>query len=182
MLVGDRKGRIARERRSPEEHLVEDDPEGVEVAAGVDGPALGLLGREVRGGAHHRSGLCQLGLVADHRRCDPEVCDLDVPVGGHEDVAGLDIAVDEPVAVCKSEGCRNVGGDLCGTVGMQRPLGTEDLGEAATLDVLHDDEVGALLLAPVVDAHDVGVVEVGGRLRLAAEPFHEVRVVGELVE
>ncbi len=182
VLVGDRKGRVAYERRTTEEHLVEDDPECVEIAAWVDGTALGLLGGEVRGGSHHRSGLGQLGLVADHRRGNAEVGDLDVPVRGNEDVAGFDIAVDEAVAVSESECSGDVGGDLCGTVGMQCTLGAEDLGEAAALDILHDDEVGAPFLAPVVDAHDVGVVEVGGRLRLASEPLHEARVIGELVE
>ena len=62
------------------------------------------------------------------------------------------------------------------------PSAADQVGEAAALDVLHHDEVGAVLLAPVVDADDVGVVEVGGGLGLAPEPGHEVGVVGVLGE
>ena len=52
----------------------------------------------------------------------------------------------------------------------------------SALHVLHDDEVRAVLLAPVVDADDVGVVEARGVLRLPAEPLDEARVAGELGE
>ena len=46
-----------------------------------------------------------------------------------------------------------------------------------TLDVLHDDEVGAVGLAPVEHRHDVGVLQVGGRLGLAAEALDEAASV-----
>ena len=67
----------------------------------------------------------------------------------------------------------------CGCSG---PFGPQDVGQAAALDVLHHDEVRALLLAPVVDRHDVRVVQVGGALRLTAEPLDEARIGGELRE
>ena len=79
--------------------------------------------------------------------------------------------------------CRgDVGGDVGGPVRMDAPLGSQHLGEAPALDVLHDDEVGALFLAPVVDAHDVRVVQVRRRLSLSPEALHEVGVTGEFVE
>ena len=64
----------------------------------------------------------------------------------------------------------------------QWALGTDDLRQAASLDVLHDDEVRAELLAPVVDGDDVAVGEPGRRLCLAPEPLDEggvTRVLGE---
>ena len=61
-------------------------------------------------------------------------------------------------------------------------LVAQDLGQRAALHVLHGDEVGARVLAPVVDVDDVGVAEVGGRLGLAAEALDEVGVDGELGE
>ena len=57
-------GLSPRERRAAGEHLVEHDAEGVEVAAGVDRQALGLLGREVGGRAHDRAGLGEVLLGA----------------------------------------------------------------------------------------------------------------------
>ena len=61
-------------------------------------------------------------------------------------------------------------------------VGADHVGEARAVDVLHDDEVRAVLLAPVVDADDVRVVQVGGGLGLAAEARDEGRVGGELGE
>ena len=65
---------------------------------------------------------------------------------------------------------------------MERAFRADQLAERAALHVLHDDEVGAVLLTPVVDRHDVGVIEVGGRPRLAPETLDEGAVGGELGE
>jgi hypothetical protein len=46
-------------------------------------------------------------------------------------------------------------------------------------DVLHGQEHHAVVIALVVDAHDVRVVELGGRSRLADEPLREVVVVAQ---
>ena len=46
--------------------------------------------------------------------------------------------------------------------------------ERLALDVLHDDVVGAVDRAPVVDVDDVGVVDAGGGLGLAAEALDEL--------
>src|SRR5205085_304225 len=89
---------------------------------------------------------------------------------------------DHAVAVGEAEGGGHVGGDAGGGVGGRQALAAEDVRQALAVDVLHDDVVGRALLAPVVDAHDVGVVQVGGGLRLAAEPGDERRVAGELGE
>ena len=121
-------------------------------------------------------------LWAGDGRGYTEVGHLHLAVAGDENVAGLDITVDEAVAVGEPEGGGDIGRYVGGPVGMERAVGADDLGQAPTLDVLHDDEVGALLLAPVVDADDVRVVQVGGRLGLPSESLHEAGIVGELVE
>ena len=69
-----------------------------------------------------------------------------------------------------------------GGVRRRQALAAEDVGQARAVDVLHDDVVGAALLAPVVDTDDVGVVEVGGGLCLPPEALDERRVAGELRE
>ena len=47
-----------------------------------------------------------------------------------------------------------------------------DKGVEAEGEVFHGHEVGAVLLAHLVDADDVGVVNGGGHARLAVEPLH----------
>jgi hypothetical protein len=64
--------------------------------------------------------------------------------------------------------------------GEERAALDYDVLEVPPLHVLHDQVVRAVLDAPVVDVHDVGLVEVGGRLRLLAEPLYEDGVLGEL--
>ena len=90
--------------------------------------------------------------------------------------------MDDAAAMGEAEGAGDVGGEVGGQVGVERPVGLDGLPQAAALDVLHDDEVRAVFLAPVEDGHDVGVVEVGGGLGLPPEPLHEGRVAGELGE
>ena len=65
---------------------------------------------------------------------------------------------------------------------MQRACGPKDLGKAAAVDVLHDNEVGVVVLAPVVHGHDAGVIEVGRGLSFSAESFDEGRFGRELRE
>ena len=82
----------------------------------------------------------------------------------------------------EGQGCGDVGGNVGGPIRVDAAFGPQHLGEAPTLDVLHHDEVGALLLTPVVDADDVGVVQVRRRLRLTTKALHEAGITGELVE
>ena len=66
--------------------------------------------------------------------------------------------------------------------GRQRRGIAQDGRQRPAVNELHDDEVGAVVLAPVEDRHDVRVRQVGGRLRLPAEPLDEGAVDGELGE
>jgi hypothetical protein len=50
--------------------------------------------------------------------------------------------------------------------------------ETLSLQVFHGDVIAAVRLAPVIDADDVGMVEPGGRLRLAAKTGHELVIAG----
>ena len=91
--VGQRGGdrAVGDERPAAGEALEEHHAEGVDVAGGGGGPALGLLGREVLRGAHHLAGLGQRHALG--RAGDAEVGDLDDAVGGDHQVGGLDVAV-----------------------------------------------------------------------------------------
>ena len=87
----------AAERRSAGEHLEQEEAERVDVGAGVDRLRLHLLGREVPRGADDRAGSRQVAPALGLR--DAEVGDLDGPDVGDEHVRGLDVAMDDAVAV-----------------------------------------------------------------------------------
>ncbi len=68
-------------------------------------------------------------------------------------------------------------------IGIERRLLADQLLERAPGQVLHRDVVRPVERPAVVHADDVRVLEAGGRLRLAAEPLDEARILGEpLVE
>ena len=183
LLVRDGDRVLAAERRAAAHHLVHDDAERVEVAAGIGDGALRLLGREVGGGPHHRAGLGEPGVRAGVGDAgDAEVGHLHVARLRHEDVAGLHVAVHDAVAMGEAERGGDLGGHVRRPGGGQLLLGPQDVGQGPAVHVLHHDEVRAALLPPVVDGDDVGVGQVGGGLRLPAEAGHEAGVGGELGE
>jgi hypothetical protein len=85
------------------DELVRHHPEGEDVGARIDLPAFDLLRGKVPGGAEGDSGL---GELADRvlRLGDAEVEDLDGAVLEYPDVGRLDVAVDDPPAMCEVEG------------------------------------------------------------------------------
>ena len=189
VLVGDGDRAVAGERRPAGQQLEEHAAGGVQVGARVDGLALGLLGREVLRRADDGLGLGHRRVGVGHRAGDAEVHDLDGAVVGDHDVRGLDVAVDDAVAVAVGEGVEDPLGDAEGLGRRQRAALGEDLAQGPAVDVLHDDEghldLGAPaldegVLAVVVDGDDGGVVEPGGRLGLAPEPGDERLVAGEV--
>jgi hypothetical protein len=183
VLVGDGEWAVTGERRAAGRHLVEHDAQGVEIAARIERRTLGLLGGEVGGRAHHLAGLGQVLFDrAVQGAGDAEVRHLHDPAGRDQDVAGLDVAVHDAVAVCEPQRGGDIGGHIGRPFRLQAAFGAEDVGQAAAVHELHHDVVRLRLLAPVVDAHDVGVVQVGGGLGLAPEALHERRVGGVLGE
>ena len=114
--VEDDGGGVAAERHDAGRHLVEHSPEGEEVAAGVEFFAFGLLRRHVRDRAEAVPGLvrysrltpavasvCVPRRVEDRLRArdfgQAEVENLGVSALGHENVGGLDVAMDDAFAV-----------------------------------------------------------------------------------
>src|SRR4029453_4529520 len=75
-------------------------------------------------------------------------------------------------------GRAHVGGDLGRPAGVERRLGPDHVLEGAAVDVLHDDEVGAVLGAGVVDGDHPGMRQAGRGLGLAPEPLGDRGVGG----
>ena len=74
MLPDDSHRVVAHEGRAPRHHLVEHGAQGVQVGAGRDLPAHGLLRRHVGYGAHHHALLGEPGPVRGDG--EAEVADL----------------------------------------------------------------------------------------------------------
>ena len=174
MLHRDLERRVAGERDLAGQHLVQDDPDRVDVGALVDRGSLRLLGRQVLRGADDRADLRHLARA---RAGDAEVGHLQAAVGVHDDVVRLDVAVDDPVPVCIADRGQDLARVVDRDPDRRRPPADDQLLERPPREILHRDVVRPLGLAAVVDGDDVRVREPRSVLRLAPEALDE-RVVG----
>ncbi len=176
--VGQRRGLV----RQPAGHQLEaDDAERVEVGGRAGGLAPRLLGRQVGRGAEHRADLRDVRLLGGLG--DAEVGELDHAVGVDEQVAGLDVAVHDAVAMRVVEPAAGLGEHVHGGARRHRPAVAQQLGARVPVDELHDDELArrVAVRAEVEDLHDVRVHEPRGGERLALEARHEARVLGQVL-
>jgi hypothetical protein len=74
-----------------------------------------------------------------------------------QDVARLDVAVDEIMFVRGLERIGDLRADARGAAGFERTLSLEERTEVGTLDEAHRQVESAVFLAGGVDRHDVGV-------------------------
>ena len=87
----------------------------------------------------------------------PEVEQLHAGLGQH-DVAGLEIAMDDAVAMRGVERRRDFDRVFDRLIRWQRAF-RQSIGQRLTLEARHDEEVRALVLADVVERADVGMIE-----------------------
>ena len=178
----------------PGRKLVEHGAEGEEIAPGVERLPAGLLRRHVVERPQRGAGARQLPAGNGGRRLrvgggrgveegdelrQAEVEDLGLAGAGHEDVGGLDVAVDDPLGVGRVEPVDDLDGQV------QQPLhphraALDEVLERLALEQLHDDERLALVLPDLVNRADVGVVERGRRAGLAKEAVERGAVAGGL--
>jgi hypothetical protein len=88
---------------------------------------------------------------------------------------GLQVAMDDPLAVRRIERGRDLPADAKHLVHRQPPL-HKAIGERLPLDHLHHEVMRAALVPDVVERADVRMVQRRDRLRLALEPRLELRV------
>ncbi len=89
---------------------------------------------------------------------------------GQEDVGGIEIAVDDPVAVERVESREDGQRDRQGVGGRKRAAG-QALGQRLPLQQLHGEEQLVPLLAKLVQLADGRMVDPRGRARLALQAF-----------
>ena len=189
VLIGDRHSRVAGERRTAGEHLIQHAAGRVQVGAHVDGLAASLLGREVLRGADHALGLGHRRSGVVERAGDAEVHDLDHALLGDHDVAGLDVAVDDAHVMRVFERVEHAEHHLFGVSLAERAVRLDHVTQRLALDELHHQVRQPLraaavghhgLLAGVVDVDDVRVVHLRHGVRFAAESGQEDLVVGQV--
>ena len=113
-----------------------------------------------------------------HQFRQPEIQNLHLPAAGYEDVGRLDVPVHNPGGVGRVQPVRDLNTQIEDFLDLQ----------AAVLDVvlqglpreqLHGDEMQAGVLADLVDGADVGMIERGGRARLALKTLDCQGIAGE---
>jgi hypothetical protein len=178
---GSWEGEVA-ERQAAGEHLIQEDPEGEEVGAGVGRKAGELFGGDVTRGAGGGTGLGEPWGIGAEGKGHSEVGDQDPVCSIKEDVLGLEIAMDDSREVGGGDGI----GDLVEqgegegdweAVGML----AETVAEVAAFGEFHDDHGGPVIEADeVVDGDEVGVLEACEQSGLAFETLEEP-FLGEVV-
>ena len=125
-----------------------------------------------------------VGALAPRRELlrEPEIGQVDVSgrVVREENVAGLDVAVDEPAGVGGVERGRDRCEQRKGPFGREHPLSCEELPQVGALDVAHRDVELAVNVVGLEDRDDVRVVEAREQLRLAQEALSEAIVLRQV--
>ena len=176
---------------------VEDGAQAVDVAGRrqpVDLPTR-LLGRHVGGGARHGPDdggvgpvhaavrddgvlVSWRGSILRHDFRQPPVHDQDLTEVSDHDVAGLEVAVDDPAGVGKGHRLTDVveGADETSEGPLTGPAMVldDDLLEGEAPDLLHREVLAAVAQFPqLVHGDDAGVLQLRGGLRLLDEAGHQ---------
>ena len=171
---------VAHERRVAGERVNEHAAERVHVGTGVDALAADLLRRGVAERADPRAAAAEPAVGAERQLLgETEVGQVGVVLLAEQDVRRFDVAMDEAMAVGGVERPAELRHDAGRPLGSEAPLGADERAQVGPVDVAHDDEQHAVVLARVVDGEDVGVLDRGGGLGLGHEALAKVRVVGE---
>ena len=156
------------------EQVVGDRPQREEIGAAVELLAQRLLGRHVEWRAEELAGRGELQARGLDLR-DPEIHDLRLAGVEQDDVAGLDVPVDDTARVRVVERFGDAGRDAQRLAPGQRPPGAHHFAQRPPLEELHRDVDGSgvRILADVVDDDDSGVGEPRRAARLLDEPRPE---------
>ena len=127
-----------------------------------------MLGGHVGGGAEHLAGA---GDLTGRELGDAEIGDagplaaVDFP-RGHEDVGGLDVAMDHALAVRVTEGVGELLADIADAIEGEALTLLHGTVEGVTVNKLHDQKGRAFVLAHVEDGHDGGMSQHAGSASL----------------
>ena len=174
-------------------HFVEHGAKAEQISACIHFLAPSLLGRHVDYRAHRHARAGEVFGVNRRRgrlmqvRSEPrtrsqlrhaEVQNLGVASFDHEDVRGLDVAMDDALRMRRVQRVSNLNRQLEQHLCFE-PLAVDSMLERLTLQQLHDDEPLALVLADLVNGTDVGMIEGGGGPSLALKTFEDLWILGD---
>ena len=173
-----RRGRLARVGHLAGDRLVEHGAERVDVRAGIHRRLPQLLGGGVVERSDHAARMRDLRLRPQVLH-QPEVGQQRV-LALQQDVRRFDVAVHDPGAVRGVERLRDLGDDRRRHVRFQPSPDVQQPREVGALDEAHRHVEQPVLLAGVVDRHDVRVLDRRRGAELALEAAAELLVLGEL--
>ena len=150
----------------------------IEIAAGIDRAAVGLLGGHELRRPQHASRPGQPPAAEEAR--DAEVGELQHPSLGQQEIAGLDVAMDYAAVVGVPQGPRDGNAELGHLPPGKHAAAAKLLLQAAAGHELHRVEDLLLVLAKAEDLHDVRMVELSQRLDLGLETVAEVGLLGHV--
>ena len=179
----------SRERTLRRQHLVQQAAERPDVASPVKTIAHGLLGADVSNGPNEHAffrpserqreiGCAGFRGGIPRERRDAEVQHLDRAGRGNRDVRGLQIAMNDPLAVRGLERRGDAGG-APKRVAHRHRSPKEALLQRLSFDQLKNQEWRALSLDDIEEGADVGMVDLRDQARFAFEAREAVRIVGE---
>ena len=129
---------LAGERRAHAQELVENRADGEDIRPMVD-PSAHLLRRHVAEATHDQPGSCEAALGIRHLG-DAEIEDLHLTATQEEDVAGLDVPMDDPMLVGVVEAVAHLEHDGDLVLECQSSSLSDEVLQLFTLKKLHDDE------------------------------------------
>ena len=173
----DRQRRGRTEGRPAAAHHVQHAAEAEQVGTLVDHFSLRLLRRHVQRRAGDGAALRQAGVIGGAGQT--EVGDLHAIARLQQDVARLDVAVNQPARVRRRQSAGDLLADLHHLTQVERTGLVELLLKGQAVDVLHDEERDRLFLDGV-NADDVLVANAGGRACLAQKALASRRGGGQL--
>ena len=109
----------------------------------------------------------------------PEVGHLHLAAGGEHDVFRLDVAMDHPLLGRLGQRRGHLPHDRQGVGQIGRAVPADVIAEVLPLHVLLGDVVQVVDAAHLVNLHDVGVDQRGGRLGLQLEPLQIDPIAGQ---
>ena len=189
-------GGIPAKRTLARDHFVEHRPVGKNVRARINGCAAHLLRRHVPGRAHHRAGfgghiLC--GCHGGHRRVgrsravpaaigrelrQAEIQNFHAPLARDEYILRLQIAMHDIFFVRGGESLRHLHG-IVHRLARRKPSLRQLRAQAAAFQKFGNDVGRAVLLADVVDAKNVRMVQRGDGFGFLLEAPQTVPVLGQ---
>ena len=138
-------------------------PERVDVGAVIEVRSFqGLLGGHVidspKGRLARRRPARFVALV---QACQAQIEDLDHPLVVHQQVRGLDVAVDEVSGVGMGKALRGLADVVCRAVEAQRAVEFDQPLQVLAVDEFHDDEIAVHFIVDAIGLNDIGMIEGG---------------------